>query len=247
MPPPWLQTCRGGQLTLRALAADNRMKKLNKMRQQIPIDLSLFVEQSGRKAQCSPQLMLAAHRFLIAEVEPFREISDKVLLRLLKQDVIVDLNFAENEHRPENLCIYQRNKPADYFVLILEVSAWRCYQRNCSLPLLQLHKVQTLTLAATAFLPLSSPLFTYLLTLLAYVERYLRIFRNFRLWNRKIKGASCFSVHWKRFFLKKNFQHNSLEAHSGQAKVWFEHKQRIWCSRLAFCFPNDKYFSWLRL
>nr|CAB3232141.1 metal transporter CNNM4 [Phallusia mammillata] len=101
---------------------DNKNKRLNTMRQKIPLDLSLFAEQpgEGKKPKISPQLMLAAHRFLLAEVEPFKSLSDKVLLRLLKQDVIVELSYETNKNKPEKLYIYQRSKPCDYFVLILE-------------------------------------------------------------------------------------------------------------------------------
>ncbi|XP_076813987.1 metal transporter CNNM4-like [Clavelina lepadiformis] len=100
---------------------DNKTKKLNQRRQKIPVDLSLFEENGNDKRQkVSPQILLAAHRFLLAEVEPFKALSEKVLLRLLKQDIVVELSYHGNEQKSEKLLIYSRNKPSDYFVLILE-------------------------------------------------------------------------------------------------------------------------------
>ena len=101
------------------VAADNRKKKLNMARQKFPIDLSLFTEPPGEggKPVVSPQILLAAHRFLLAEVEPFKVLADKVLLRLLKQDVVQVLKHDESK---EHL-IYRKNRISDHFVLILEV------------------------------------------------------------------------------------------------------------------------------
>lgn len=51
------------------------------------------------------------------------QISDKILLRILKHpDVIQDLRFNENEKRSQHHYLYQRGKPVDYFILILQVS-----------------------------------------------------------------------------------------------------------------------------
>lgn len=51
------------------------------------------------------------------------QVSDKVLLRILKHpDVIQELKFNENDKRSPQHYIYQRGKPVDYFVLILQVS-----------------------------------------------------------------------------------------------------------------------------
>ena len=59
------------------------------------------------------------------EVEPFRpcHLSDKILLRLIKHPSIVqDLKFnPKNKHAPQHY-LYQRNKPVDYFILILQVN-----------------------------------------------------------------------------------------------------------------------------
>ena len=114
------------EATTLCFAADNTKKKLNVACQKIPIDLSLFAEQpgEGRKPVVTPQILLAAHRFLLAEVDPFKNLSDKVLLRLLKQDVVTALIVPESEQKSDRLLIYRKNKASDYFVLILEVSGY---------------------------------------------------------------------------------------------------------------------------
>jgi len=65
--------------------------------------------------------LLAAHRFLLSEVEPFRLLSDKVVLVLLKQDVVFEVKIDGKDDDMSKITIYQRQKPSDYFVLILEV------------------------------------------------------------------------------------------------------------------------------
>lgn len=51
-------------------------------------------------------------------------ISEKILLRLLKYpDVIQELKFDEHNKYYARHYLYTRNKPADYFILILQVSA----------------------------------------------------------------------------------------------------------------------------
>lgn len=51
-----------------------------------------------------------------------QQISDKILLRILKHpDVIQDLRFNENDKRSHQHYLYQRGKPVDYFILILQV------------------------------------------------------------------------------------------------------------------------------
>ncbi len=50
------------------------------------------------------------------------QISDKVLLRILRHpDVIQEIKFSEGEKRSPHHYVYQRGKPVDYFVLILQV------------------------------------------------------------------------------------------------------------------------------
>ncbi|XP_029018263.1 metal transporter CNNM4 isoform X2 [Betta splendens] len=86
-------------------------------------DFSAFKHESESKVKISPQLLLAAHRFLATEVSLFSpaQISDKVLLRILRHpDVIQEIKFSDSDKRSPHHYIYQRGKPVDYFVLILQ-------------------------------------------------------------------------------------------------------------------------------
>ncbi|KAF6726135.1 Metal transporter CNNM4 [Oryzias melastigma] len=102
------------------LYTDNRNKKKvdsNKNKR----DFSAF--KHDVKVKISPQLMLAAHRFLATEVNLFSpfQITEKVLLRILRHpEVIQELKFNENDKRSPQHFLYQRGKPVDYFVLILQ-------------------------------------------------------------------------------------------------------------------------------
>lgn len=60
-----------------------------------------------------------------AEVSLFvqTQISDKVLLRILRHpDVIQEIKFNESDKRSLHHYIYQKGKPVDYFILILQVN-----------------------------------------------------------------------------------------------------------------------------
>lgn len=63
------------------------------------------------------------------EVEPFRQchLSEKILLRLIKHPTVVqELKFnPKSKHAPQHY-LFQRNKPVDYFVLILQVNPKLC-------------------------------------------------------------------------------------------------------------------------
>ncbi|XP_053266814.1 metal transporter CNNM4 isoform X2 [Pleuronectes platessa] len=104
------------------LYTDNRNKKRvdpNKCKR----DFSAFKHDADSKVKISPQLMLAAHRFLATEVSLFSPflITEKVLLRILRHpDVIQELKFNENDKRSPQHFLYQRGKPVDYFTLILQ-------------------------------------------------------------------------------------------------------------------------------
>ncbi|XP_060763395.1 metal transporter CNNM4 [Neoarius graeffei] len=104
------------------LYTDNRTRKKvapNKNKR----DFSAFKHESESKVKISPQLLLAAHRFLSTEVTLFSrsQISEKVLLRILKHpDVIQEIKFNENDKRSPHHYVYQRGKAVDYFVLILQ-------------------------------------------------------------------------------------------------------------------------------
>ncbi|XP_060894344.1 metal transporter CNNM4 isoform X1 [Labrus mixtus] len=104
------------------LYTDNRNRKKvapNKNKR----DFSAFKHESESKVKVSPQLLLAAHRFLATEVSLFSQsqVSDKVLLRILRHpDVIQEIKFNDNDKRSSHHYVYQRGKPVDYFVLILQ-------------------------------------------------------------------------------------------------------------------------------
>nr|CAG4646338.1 EOG090X07W1 [Macrothrix elegans] len=80
-------------------------------------------EQTAHKV--SPQLALAAFQFLSSSIEPFKSewISESVLRRLMRHHHVIRCLRVRNADKSEgdtNTLIYQQNKPADYFVLILE-------------------------------------------------------------------------------------------------------------------------------
>nr|XP_040051818.1 metal transporter CNNM4 isoform X2 [Gasterosteus aculeatus aculeatus] len=105
------------------LYTDNRNRKKvapNKNKR----DFSAFKQsESESKVKISPQLLLAAHRFLATEVSLFSpsQVSDKVLLRILRHpDVIQEIKFCAADKLSAHHYVYQRGKPVDYFVLILQ-------------------------------------------------------------------------------------------------------------------------------
>ncbi|KAM3925155.1 metal transporter CNNM4 isoform 2-T2 [Leptodactylus fuscus] len=105
------------------LYTDNRSKK-RVGRRQDKKDFSVFKDPEHElRVKISPQLLLAAHRFLSTEVALFAPamVSEKTLLRLLKYpDVVQELHFNEDEKKASEHYLYQRNKMADYFILILQ-------------------------------------------------------------------------------------------------------------------------------
>ncbi|XP_065254859.1 metal transporter CNNM4 [Emys orbicularis] len=102
---------------------DNRTRK-RVANQRNKRDFSAFKDSDSElKVKVSPQLLLAAHRFLATEVTLFMPtlISEKILLRLLRHpDVIHELKFDEENKKSPRHFLYHRNKPADYFILILQ-------------------------------------------------------------------------------------------------------------------------------
>lgn len=63
--------------------------------------------------------------FNFTEVETFglNQMSEKILLRLLKHpNVIQELRYNEKNKKVPEHYLYVRNRPADYFILILQVS-----------------------------------------------------------------------------------------------------------------------------
>lgn len=106
-----------------AFADENRSKKRTG-NQKGKRDFSAFKDPvNEQKVKVSPQLLLAAHRFLSTEVTLFTPnfISEKILLRLLKySDVIQELKFDEENKKSPHHFLYTKNKAADYFILILQ-------------------------------------------------------------------------------------------------------------------------------
>uniref|UniRef100_A0A3B5MIB7 Metal transporter n=1 Tax=Xiphophorus couchianus TaxID=32473 RepID=A0A3B5MIB7_9TELE len=104
------------------LYTDNRNKKKVDPHKNKP-DFSAFKQDGDSKVKITPQLMLAAHRFLATEVNLFSpfQITERVLLRILRHpEVIQELKFNENDKRSPLHFLYQKGKPVDYFVLILQ-------------------------------------------------------------------------------------------------------------------------------
>ncbi|XP_075939066.1 LOW QUALITY PROTEIN: metal transporter CNNM1-like, partial [Anarhichas minor] len=106
------------------LYTDNRTKRRVSHHERKQQDFSIFkLSENEMKVNISPQLLLATHRFLSTEVEPFKpaHISEKILLRLIKHpSVVQELKFDEKNKRALQHFLFQRNKPVDYFILVLQ-------------------------------------------------------------------------------------------------------------------------------
>ncbi|XP_034295735.1 metal transporter CNNM1 isoform X3 [Pantherophis guttatus] len=106
------------------LYTDNQKKERIPHRGRKPHDFSIFrLSDSEMRVKISPQLLLATHRFMATEIEPFKmpHLSEKILLRLLKHpNVIQEMKFDHKNKRAPEHYLYQRNRPVDYFVLILQ-------------------------------------------------------------------------------------------------------------------------------
>ncbi|XP_062865488.1 metal transporter CNNM2 isoform X2 [Trichomycterus rosablanca] len=105
------------------LYTDNKTKKKITHRERKQ-DFSAFKPTDNEmKVKISPQLLLATLRFLATEVESFGlvHMSEKILLRLLKHpNVIQELKFNEKNKKAVEHYLYVRNKPVDYFILLLQ-------------------------------------------------------------------------------------------------------------------------------
>ncbi|XP_060526504.1 unextended protein [Cylas formicarius] len=100
---------------------DNRSKRRRNAERK---DFSIFAERKDQqnKVRMSPQLTLAAYQYLSTSVEPFQVnvISETILRRLLKQDIVFHIKkHKEWRYDPANV-IYSQGKAVDYFVIILE-------------------------------------------------------------------------------------------------------------------------------
>ncbi|XP_029707257.1 metal transporter CNNM1 isoform X1 [Takifugu rubripes] len=106
------------------LYTDNRSKRRVSHHERKLQDFSIFkVSENEMKVKISPQLLLATHRFLSTEVEPFKPsyISEKILLRLIKHpSVVQELKFDEKNKRAQQHFLFQRNKPVEHFILVLQ-------------------------------------------------------------------------------------------------------------------------------
>ncbi|TRY88091.1 hypothetical protein DNTS_000669, partial [Danionella cerebrum] len=122
------------------LYTDNKSKKKITHRERKQ-DFSAFKHMDNEmKVKISPQLLLATLRFLatgkiskmkvslnvivcFTEVEPFSpgQMSEKILLRLLKHpNVIQEVKYNEKNKKAMEHYLFHRNKPVDYFILILQ-------------------------------------------------------------------------------------------------------------------------------
>ncbi|XP_048003920.1 unextended protein-like [Leguminivora glycinivorella] len=102
---------------------DNRTKRRRNKPTNKLQDFAAFAERhENQRTHISPQLTLATFQFLSSSVEAFRPdtVSETVLRRLLKQDVIHHIKLKGKSKKDSSTYVYQQGKPVDYFVLILE-------------------------------------------------------------------------------------------------------------------------------
>nr|XP_012146877.1 PREDICTED: metal transporter CNNM4 isoform X2 [Megachile rotundata] len=103
---------------------DNRTKRRRQARHKIQ-DFTVFAEKKeNQRIHISPQLTLAMFQYLSTTVDAFKPdtISETILRRLLKQDIIyhIKVKSREKARNDPTAVIYQQGKAVDYFVLILE-------------------------------------------------------------------------------------------------------------------------------
>ncbi|XP_014472323.1 PREDICTED: metal transporter CNNM4 [Dinoponera quadriceps] len=104
---------------------DNRSKRKRQIRPKMPKDFTIFTEKKeNQRIHISPQLTLAMYQYLSTIVDTFKPdvISETILRRLLKQDIIYHIKVKSREKAKTDpaTIIYQQGKAVDYFVLILE-------------------------------------------------------------------------------------------------------------------------------
>ncbi|XP_034193575.1 metal transporter uex isoform X2 [Osmia lignaria lignaria] len=103
---------------------DNKSKRRRQARHKIQ-DFTVFAEKKeNQRIHISPQLTLAMFQYLSTTVDAFKPdtISETILRRLLKQDIIyhIKVKSREKARNDPSAVIYQQGKAVDYFVLILE-------------------------------------------------------------------------------------------------------------------------------
>ncbi|XP_039762144.1 metal transporter CNNM4-like isoform X2 [Pararge aegeria] len=102
---------------------DNRSKRRRNRPQHKLQDFAAFAERhENQRIHISPQLTLATFQFLSTSVDAFKPdtVSETVLRRLLRQDVIQYIKLKGKTKREPSTYVFQQGKPVDYFVLILE-------------------------------------------------------------------------------------------------------------------------------
>ncbi|XP_052745421.1 unextended protein [Bicyclus anynana] len=102
---------------------DNRSKRRRNRPQHKLQDFAAFAERhENQRIHISPQLTLATFQFLSTSVDAFKPdtVSETVLRRLLRQDVIQYIKLKGKAKREPSTYVFQQGKPVDYFVLILE-------------------------------------------------------------------------------------------------------------------------------
>ncbi|XP_043202886.1 unextended protein-like isoform X1 [Amphibalanus amphitrite] len=95
---------------------DNKTKKRRGKKRRMP-DPIAFAQPTNNQIHISPQLALATFQFL-QTVEPFKNefICPSVLKKMLERDVVRHIKPRDDA----NVYIYERNKPVDFFCMILE-------------------------------------------------------------------------------------------------------------------------------
>ncbi|XP_050676369.1 unextended protein-like [Leptidea sinapis] len=102
---------------------DNRTKKRRNRPQNKLQDFAAFAERhENQRIHISPQLTLATFQFLSTSVDAFKPdiVSETVLRRLLKQDIIRHIKVKGKSKKDVNTFVFQQGKPVDHFLLILE-------------------------------------------------------------------------------------------------------------------------------
>ncbi|KRT82583.1 cNMP binding protein [Oryctes borbonicus] len=105
------------------VVTDNRTRR-KRTAHRTKQDFTFFADRKGEsnRIRISPQLTLATFQYLSTSVELFKpsNISETILRRLLKQDIIYHIKRNKDWRNDPLTIIYHQGKAADYFVLVLE-------------------------------------------------------------------------------------------------------------------------------
>merc|ERR1712131_437584 len=107
---------------------DNRTFGINPFRHKIVDHKQLLPKLNKNKDGSAeddpiitPQLLLAAHRFLCTEVQVFRFLRQDTVLKLIRQEnVLMTLTDNDVKRDPSKKTLMEINKVCNYFILILE-------------------------------------------------------------------------------------------------------------------------------